>query len=77
MKGKQVSTRTRRGIGTWGGSVRDDTASGSRSDVVGEGLGALGGWEPGKESGTEGSPGNVLGTTSGRGVSPEAIRVFQ
>jgi hypothetical protein len=76
--------RTRRGIGTStisgsgpGGSGRDLTVGGSRSDVVGGGLRALGGWELGREGGMEGSPGNVFGTTSGRGVSRETIRMFQ
>lgn len=52
------------------------TVGGMRSDVAGGGL-ALGGWGPGREGGMEGSPGNVFGTTSGRGVSREAIRMFQ
>ncbi len=42
---------------------------------MGGGLGALGGWGPGREGGMEGSPGNVFGTTSGRGI--EAIRASQ
>jgi hypothetical protein len=70
-----MGTSTISGSGP-GGSGRDVAVGGSRSaDVVG-GLGALG-WEPDREGGMEGSPGNVFGTTSGRDASREAIRMFQ
>lgn len=83
MKEKQeeVGTHTRRGIGTSaisgsgaGGSDRDATVGRGRLDVVGSGLVALGGCKGG---GIEGSLESVLGTTSSRGVSREAVRASQ
>ena len=72
--------RTRRRIGTSttsGNSDRDVTAGGGCSDVAREGLVALGAWGGSTGGAMEGSPENVLGTTSGRGASSVPIRLSQ